>query len=149
MRPSAASDEIKSQVLNCMNGAFSDKWYDVSLRAGKAATALRFDWGRPVDPDAVRRELATGGYDAITLIHNETSCGCMSDLPALMRVIREFPEVISIVDTVSSFSAMPLPKDELGIDLPITRSQKALALPPGPALRPASARPLAAPYAVR
>jgi len=132
----------RRKVLNCMNGAFSDKWYDVSLRAGKAATALRFDWGRPVDPDAVRRELATGGYDAITLIHNETSCGCMSDLPALMRVIREFPEVISIVDTVSSFSAMPLPKDELGIDILITGSQKALALPPGLALVSASARAL-------
>ena len=56
----------------------------------------------------------------------------MSDLPALMAVIREFPEVISIVDTVSSFSAMPIPKDELGIDILITGSQKALALPPGP-----------------
>ncbi|MFZ9746473.1 MAG: pyridoxal-phosphate-dependent aminotransferase family protein, partial [Opitutaceae bacterium] len=121
----ALRNVTRRKVLNCMNGAFSDKWYDVSLRAGKAATALRFDWGQPVDPDAVRRELATGGYDTITLIHNETSCGCMSDLPALMRVIREFPDVISIVDTVSSFSAMPLPKDELGIDILITGSQKA------------------------
>jgi aspartate aminotransferase-like enzyme len=138
----ALRNVTRRKVLNCMNGAFSDKWYDVSLRAGKAATALRFDWGKPVDPDAVRRELATGGYDSITLIHNETSCGCMSDLPALMRVIREFPEVISIVDTVSSFSAMPLPKDELGIDILITGSQKALALPPGLALVSASARAL-------
>jgi aspartate aminotransferase-like enzyme len=107
---------VKKKVLNCMNGAFSDKWNDVSLRCGKQATALKFDWGQPVDPEAVRRELATGAYDAITLIHNETSCGCMSDLPALMAVIRQFPDVISIVDTVSSFSAMPIKKDELGID---------------------------------
>ncbi len=84
-----------------------------------------------MDPAAVRRELATGSYDAITLIHNETSCGCMSDLPALMAVIREFPEVISIVDAVSSFSAMPIKKDELGIDILVSGSQKALAMPPG------------------
>ena len=56
-------------------------------------------------PHMLGKELATGAYDAITFIHNETSCGCMSDLPALMAVIREFPDVISIVDTVSSFSA--------------------------------------------
>ncbi len=122
---------VQKKVLNCMNGAFSDKWYDVAQRCGKAATALKFDWGQPVDPDAVRRELATGAYDALTLIHNETSCGCMCDLAAIMKVVREFPEVIAIVDTVSSLSAMPIPKDELGIDVLVSGSQKAFALPPG------------------
>jgi len=129
-------------VLSCMNGAFADKWNDVALRNGKQASALKFEWGQPVDPDAVRKELSTGAYDAITIIHNETSCGCMSDLAAVMKVVREFPEVISIVDTVSSFSAMPIKKDELGIDVFITGSQKALALPPGLSLISASKRAL-------
>lgn len=122
---------VKKKVLNCMNGAFSDKWNDVALRCGKQASALKFEWGQPVDPEAVRRELATGAYDALTLIHNETSCGCMSDLAALMKVIREFPDVIAIVDTVSSLSAVPINKDELGIDVLVSGSQKAFALPPG------------------
>jgi aspartate aminotransferase-like enzyme len=138
----AVRNVTHKKVLNCMNGAFSDKWNDVALRCGLAAGALKFEWGQPVDPEAVRRELATGAYDAITLIHNETSCGCMSDLPALMAVIREFPDVISIVDTVSSFSALPIKKDELGIDVFITGSQKALALPPGLALISVSKRAL-------
>jgi len=138
----AVRNVTAKKVLNCMNGAFSDKWNDVALRCGKPATALKFEWGQPVDPEAVRRELATGAYDSITLIHNETSCGCMSDLPALMAVIRQFPEVISIVDAVSSFSALPIPKDELGIDVFITGSQKALALPPGLSLLSVSKRAL-------
>ncbi len=133
---------VQKKVLNCMNGAFSDKWNDVALRDAKQATALKFEWGQPVDPHSVRRELAKGGYDAVTLIHNETSCGCMSDLAAIMEVIREFPEVISIVDTVSSFSALPIKKDELGIDVLITGSQKALALPPGLSLLSVSKRAL-------
>ncbi len=133
---------VQKKVLNCMNGAFSDKWNDVALRDAKQATALKFEWGQPVDPDAVRRELAKGGYDAITLIHNETSCGCMSDLTAIMQVVREFPDVISIVDTVSSFSALPIKKDDLGIDVLITGSQKALALPPGLSLLSVSKRAL-------
>jgi aspartate aminotransferase-like enzyme len=133
---------VQKKVLNCMNGAFSDKWNDVALRDDKPATALRFEWGQPVDPEAVRRELAKGGYDAITIIHNETSCGCMSDLAAVMKVVREFPEVISIVDTVSSFSALPIKKDELGIDVFITGSQKALAMPPGLSLLSVSKRAL-------
>jgi aspartate aminotransferase-like enzyme len=134
---------VKKKVLCCMNGAFSDKWLDVAQRCGLAAGGLKVEWGQPVDPAAVRAELATGQYDAITLIHNETSCGCMSDLPALMAVIREFPDVISIVDTISSCSALRIAKDELGIDVMITGSQKALALPPGLAIFSVSKRALA------
>jgi len=130
------------KVLNCMNGAFSDKWNDVAQRCGKAAGALEFEWGEPVDPEAVRRELATGAYDTITFIHNETSTGTMSDIAGIMSVVREFPGVISIVDTVSSFSVVPIKKDELGIDVLLTGSQKALALPPGMSLVSVSQRAL-------
>jgi aspartate aminotransferase-like enzyme len=91
MMEAAVRNVVKRKVLNCMNGAFSDKWNDVSLRCGKPAGALKFDWGQPVDPEAVRRELATGQYDAITIIHNETSCGCMTDIAAVMAVVRQFP----------------------------------------------------------
>jgi aspartate aminotransferase-like enzyme len=142
MMEAAVRNVVKRKVLNCMNGAFSDKWNDVSLRCGKPAGALKFDWGQPVDPEAVRRELATGQYDAITIIHNETSCGCMTDIAAVMAVVRQFPEVISVVDTVSSFSALPIKKDELGIDIMVTGTQKALALPPGLALCAVSKRAL-------
>jgi aspartate aminotransferase-like enzyme len=133
---------VKKKVLNCMNGAFSDKWLDVSQRCGKQAAGLKSEWGQPVDPDALRKELSTGQYDAVTIIHNETSCGCMSDLPAIMAVLREFPDVYSIIDTVSSMSVLPIKKDELGIDVLITGSQKALALPPGLSLLSVSKRAL-------
>jgi aspartate aminotransferase-like enzyme len=139
----AVRNLVRKRVLNCMNGAFSDKWNDVALRCGRRASGLQFEWGEPVDPESVRRQLATGAFDVITVIHNETSCGCMSDLAALMGVVREFPEVISVVDVVSSFSALALKKDELGIDVMIAGSQKALALPPGLALLSVSARALA------
>ena len=125
---------VQKKVLNCMCGAFSDKWHSVSKRCGKQAEALQFEWGQPVDPEAVRKALSQGGYDAITIIHNETSTGTMSPLAEIMEVVREFPEVFSIVDTVSSFSVVPIKKDELGIDVLLTGSQKALALPPGLAL---------------
>ena len=142
MMEAAVRNVVKRKVLNCMNGAFSDKWNDVSQRCGKPAGALKFDWGQPVDPEAVRRELATAQYDAVTIIHNETSCGCMTDIAAVMAVVRQFPEVISVVDTVSSFSALAIKKDELGIDVMVTGTQKALALPPGLSLCSVSRRAL-------
>ena len=128
------------RVLNCCNGAFSDKWNDVSNRMDKPADALKFEWGQAVDPDAIREKLSTGDYDAITFIHNETSTGVMSPIEDIMAVVREFPDVISIVDTVSSFSVVKIDKDALGIDILLTGSQKALALPHGMALFSVSER---------
>jgi aspartate aminotransferase-like enzyme len=131
---------VAKKVLNVCSGAFSDKWLDVSLRCGKAAEALQYEWGEPINPEDIRAKLATGEFDAITFIHNETSTGTMNPIKEIMAVVREFPEVISIVDCVSSFSAVPLPKDELGIDVLLCGVQKALALPPGLALLSVSER---------
>jgi aspartate aminotransferase-like enzyme len=139
----ALRNVVQKKVLCGMNGAFSDKWLEVARRCGLEAAPLQCEWGQPVDPATLRAELAQGGYDAVTLIHNETSCGCMSDLPALAAVLREFPEVISIVDTVSSLSALPIDQDALGLDIVLAGSQKALALPPGLTLVSASPRALA------
>jgi aspartate aminotransferase-like enzyme len=122
---------VSGRVLNCLCGAFSDKWLDVSRRCGKQAEPLQVDWGRHIDPAALDERLATGDFDTVTLIHNETSTGVMNPLPEICAVVRKYPEVALIVDSVSSFSAVPIPMDELGIDVLLTGSQKALALPPG------------------
>ncbi|MEM0965696.1 MAG: alanine--glyoxylate aminotransferase family protein [Verrucomicrobiota bacterium] len=136
----AVRNLTKKKVLNCMCGAFSDKWYDVAKRAGFAADPLSVEWGRHIDPEELRKHLETGEYDVVTLVHNETSCGMMNPLEEIMEVLRDFPDVFSVIDTVSSFSVVPVPKDELGIDVMLTGSQKALALPPGLALISVSER---------
>lgn len=125
---------VKGKVLNCMNGAFSDKWFDVAQRCGYEAEKLQIEWGQPITPEILHARLEQGGIDLVTLIHNETSTGVLSPLPALAAVMKQFPKVFFVVDTVSSFSTMSLPMDELGIDVMLTGSQKALALPPGMAL---------------
>ncbi|MDQ3313432.1 MAG: alanine--glyoxylate aminotransferase family protein [Verrucomicrobiota bacterium] len=125
---------VGKRVLNCMCGAFSDKWLDVSRRCGKQAEPLRVDWGKHIDPAMLDEKLATGEFDAVTLIHNETSTGVMNPLAELCAVAQNYQEVVLIVDTVSSFSAVPIAMDDLGIDVLLTGSQKALALPPGFAL---------------
>jgi aspartate aminotransferase-like enzyme len=122
---------VAKKVLNCMNGAFSDKWFDVSKRCGKEAEALQAEWGQPILPGQVDAALAKGGFDAVTLIHNETSTGVRNPLKEIAAVVKKHPGVLLIVDTVSSFSTEAIPMDELGIDVLLTGSQKALAMPPG------------------
>lgn len=138
----AVRNLVGNRCANFCNGAFSDKWHDVTLRCGKQADAIRFDWGTPVTPEVVEKTLATGKYDSMTMIHNETSTGVMSPLPEIAEVMRKFPDVMFIVDTVSSMSALKIPVDELGIDCCIFGVQKALALPPGLAVFTASEKAL-------
>lgn len=134
---------VKKKVLTCCCGAFSDKWYDVAQRCGREAARLAVEWGQPITPEALRDALAAdASIDTVTLVHNETSTGVMNPLAELAAVVREFPDVLLVVDTVSSFSAVPTPMDALGVDVLLTGSQKALALPPGLALFAVSERAL-------
>jgi aspartate aminotransferase-like enzyme len=122
---------VAKKVLNCMCGAFSDKWLDVSRRCGKEADGLQVPWGSPVRAEEVDKRLATGQFDALTLIHNETSTGTMSPLAEIAALKKKYPDVMFIVDAVSSLTALPINFDELGIDVLLAGTQKAFALPPG------------------
>jgi aspartate aminotransferase-like enzyme len=127
----AVRNLVARKVLNCMCGAFSDKWLDVSQRCGKAAEGLQVPWGSPIRAEDVDKKLATGQFDALTLIHNETSTGTMSPLSEIAALKKKYPDVMFIVDAVSSLTALPIPFDELGIDVLLAGTQKAFALPPG------------------
>ncbi len=122
---------VGERVLCCMCGAFSDKWFDVAKRCGKEAEALQVEWGKHIDHKDVDLALATGKFDAVTLIHNETSTGVMNPLPEICCTLAKYPDVILIVDTVSSCGGVKIDMDALGIDVMLTGAQKALALPPG------------------
>ena len=118
-------------VLCCMCGAFSDKWFDVAKRCGKEAAPLQVDWGKHIDQKAIDKQLSTGKFDTVTLVHNETSTGVMNALPEICCTLAKYPDVALVLDTVSSFSAVKIDMDALGIDVILTGAQKALALPPG------------------
>ena len=122
---------VTKKVLNCMCGAFSDKWLDVSQRCGKQAEGLKVDWGSPIRAEQIDAKLATGQFDALTLIHNETSTGVMSPLAEIAALKKKYPDVMFIVDAVSSMSATRIDFDALGIDVLLAGTQKAFAMPPG------------------
>ncbi len=133
----------QKKVLNCMKGAFSDKWLDVAKRCGKEAEPLQVPWGSPIRPEQIDAKLATGQFDSLTLIHNETSTGTMSPLVEIAALKKKYPDVMFIVDAVTSMTALPLNFDALGIDVLLAGTQKAFALPPGLSIFTASPAALA------
>jgi aspartate aminotransferase-like enzyme len=135
-------------VICFVNGAFSQRWYDVAVGCGKDAVRIDLPWCTAVKPDQVAEALSAaltdGPVDAITVVHNETSTGVTSPVAEIAAVVRSLsPETLVLVDAVSSFSGTPIPVDEWGLDICLTSSQKALALPPGLAFAAVSDRALA------
>jgi aspartate aminotransferase-like enzyme len=131
---------VVKKVLCCGCGAFSDKWYDVALSCDKEAESLKVEWGQPILPEQVEERLRQGGFDAVTVVHNETSTGVMNPVADIAAVIKKFPEVLLIVDAVSSLGGVKIETDVLGLDVLLAGTQKALALPAGMAVFSVSQR---------
>lgn len=125
---------IAKKALACVNGAFSDKWHSVALKNGKEADSLEVDWGKAIKPEMIDEKLSTGEYDALLFVHNETSTGVANPLYEVAEVMEKYPDVMFLVDAVSSVTGMKVEVDKLGIDVCLASVQKAFALPPGLAI---------------
>lgn len=127
----ALKNLCRKKVLNLCCGAFSDKWHSVAKSMGLEADKVQVEWGEAIDPEAVRAKLAEDGFDLVTFIQNETSTGVLNDVAAIAKVVKAFPGVLLVTDSVSALSAVPVEMDANGIDVVLAGVQKALALPPG------------------
>ncbi len=125
---------VGTKVLNCVNGAFSQRMRQITELNGKDNEVLEVEWGQAITPALVAEKLAAGGFDAITVAHNETSTGVVSPVKEIAEVVRQAPNgdnIIIIVDAVSSLAGDKIEFDAWDLDVLITSSQKAFALPPG------------------
>ena len=130
----------RTRILSLGNGAFSKRFADIVRSCGFEVDELQLAWGEAHDPEAVTRQLSHGSYDAVTMAHSETSTGVLNDVESLAAAVRQFEDVLVLVDSVSGFGAAELRPDEWGIDFLLTGSQKAFALPAGLAFGVASER---------
>jgi len=127
----AVVSTVRREVLNLTCGAFSERWHTICRGLGRAADRVSVPWGRAVDPDLVRRALRRKRYEAVTVVHNETSTGVVQPLAEIARAVREESDALVVVDAVSSLGGAPVETDAWELDLVLAGTQKALAAPPG------------------
>ena len=143
MQEAGVRNLANSNILCCVNGAFAERWYQCALANGKQADRLEAEWGKPHQPDLLRELLKKKQYEAITIVHNETSTGVENPVQDMCKVLKEVsPDTIIMVDAVSSLGGVKIEMDAWGIDFLLTSSQKCLALPPGLSLAATSERAL-------
>jgi aspartate aminotransferase-like enzyme len=131
---SAVISTVQKDVLNLTCGAFSERWHSISKSLGKAADKVSVPWGEVIDPDLVRQALRRKKYEAVTVVHNETSTGVLNPIADIARAVREESDALILVDAVSSMAGARIETDEWGLDVALAGTQKAFALPPGLAL---------------
>ncbi|MCC6614877.1 MAG: alanine--glyoxylate aminotransferase family protein [Anaerolineae bacterium] len=130
------------KVLHLIGGAFSERWADVSRLNGKQVDVIEVEWGQAHTPDMVADALKKDHYDAVCAVHNETSTGVTNPIKDISAVVHEYDDTLFLVDTVSGIMGAEFRTDEWGVDMALTSSQKAFALPPGMALASVSDRVL-------
>lgn len=112
-------------------GAFGKRWHKMAVANGVPADIFESPLGEATTPEMVDQALSTGKYDVICVTHNETATGIMNPVEEIAEVMKKYPDVVWCVDAVSSAAGTKIATDTLGIDILITSTQKALAVPPG------------------
>jgi predicted phosphoserine aminotransferase len=135
---------VAERLLVVVNGAFSERWFQVADQNGVPADRVEAPWGQAIDADQLARALPARPYDALAIVHNETSTGVENPLAELCARARALnPDLLIMVDAVSSLAGADVQTDAWEVDVVLTSSQKCLALPPGLALAAVSDRALA------
>lgn len=143
LQEAAVRNCVSQRLLMCVCGAFGERWYEVALANSVPTDRLDAEWGQPNTPEQVEAALARADYDALAIVHNETSTGVENPVEAIIQRARAAnPDLMILVDAVSSLGGVDIPADDWGIDVLLTSSQKCLALPPGLAFASVSDRAL-------
>ncbi len=134
------------RVLMFETGQFATLWSELAFRLGLEIELVPGDWRHGVSAEAAGQILANDKareIKAVCAVHNETSTGVTSDIPALRQAIDAAGHpALLFVDTISSLASIDYRHDEWGVDVTVGCSQKGLMLPPGLGLNAISTKAL-------
>src|SRR4051812_45211335 len=136
------------RVLMFETGHFATLWRAMAEKLGLVVDFVPGDWRSGVDPAVVEAKLAedrSHAIKAVMAVHNETSTGVTSRIPAIRQAIdRAGHPALFMVDTISSLASIDYRHDEWGVDVTVAGSQKGLMLPPGISFNAISDKAIAA-----
>ncbi len=119
-----------TRVLAVVTGYFGARLAEICRRYGADVRTLDVEWGRAVDPDAVRAALREGGADIVACVHAETSTGVLNPVRDLATIAHEHGALI-LVDAVTSLGGHPLDAAAWGLDAVYSCTQKCVGAPSG------------------
>jgi len=146
-------------ILMYETGHFASLWAKMATRLGLSTEFLSWtgtdgqlpdapSWRRGVQADLIEERLRRDSehrIKAVCVVHNETSTGVTSDIPAVRQAINNAAHpALLMVDSISGLACADYRHQEWGVDVTISGSQKGLMLPPGISFNAVSPRALEA-----
>jgi predicted phosphoserine aminotransferase len=132
LQEAALRNCVAERLLICVCGAFAERWHTVAQSNAIPVDRLDATWGEPNTAEQVKSALQQNRYDALAIVHNETSTGVENPVAEIAAQARKInPDILILVDAVSSAAGVDIPVDEWKLDVVLTSSQKCFALPPG------------------
>ncbi len=122
--------EPAEEVVVCVNGVFGNRMADIIARVGGHPVRVEGEWGRAVDPEAVRKAVQGKNPKLVAVVHAETSTGVCQPLEDIADVARQ-AGALFLVDMVTSLGGMEVAVDSAGIDAAYSGTQKCISCPPG------------------
>ncbi|MGH7342008.1 MAG: pyridoxal-phosphate-dependent aminotransferase family protein, partial [Candidatus Rokuibacteriota bacterium] len=115
-------------VAEC--GRFGLLMIEIAERCGAEVTAVRGEWGRLVDVDALEDALQAARTKLVAVVHGETSTGTLQPLADIARVAHEHGALL-VADCVVTLGGCEVAVDPWDVDVAIAGSQKCLSCPSG------------------
>ena len=122
-----------TRVLVVTTGYFGDRLADICRRYGATISHVSGEWGRAIDPAAVRSALrasGTRGIEIVAAVHAETSTGVLNPIEDIASAAREHGALM-LVDAVTSLGGHPLDAAGWGLDAVYSCTQKCVGAPSG------------------
>ncbi|WNJ21471.1 alanine--glyoxylate aminotransferase family protein [Pontibacter sp. G13] len=113
-------------------GKFSNRWNLYAQLCSLKVHPLELAWGKAPNTQEIVAFVAQHSPKGIVLTHSETSTGTCLDLEEIAWQLRKaHPDLLIVVDAITSVGAQPYYHDAWGIDCSLAASQKALFNPTG------------------
>lgn len=119
-----------TRVLVVVTGYFGERLADLCSRYGGTVRRVDVEWGRAVDPQAVRAALREGGADLVACVHAETSTGVLNPVRDIAAAAHEHGALV-VVDAVTSLGGHPVEVEAWGLDAVYSCTQKCVGAPSG------------------
>lgn len=131
---------VRERLLAVVNGTFGERFASTAEKCGKDVVRLHVPRGKTLEPELLLQMLDGPPCDAVSMVHCETSTGALTPIELLLPILQRHPEMVTIVDAVTSVGGSPVETDSWRPDFLLAGSQKAMGLPPGLAFAVASDR---------
>jgi aspartate aminotransferase-like enzyme len=139
---SSGTGAMESSIVNCFcpgdkvlvgyNGKFGQRMEQIAKAYGLDVTVLEYGWQQMVNPSDIAAFLKENpNTRGVIITQSETSSGVLNDVQAVGAIVRDYPDCVLIVDSITGIGAVECRTDEWSLDIVMTGSQKGLMLPPG------------------